>query len=166
MGNLFKNILILLSYVFPLVIAISVFFILQKPKDITNSNEFFEEANNSNKLLIESWIENKTKILENHFFTNLKIKKENKVLKFQDLDKRKQEALKLLLYSKAKKDCDAVLINKENLQDEQYRSITKFRQSINEKAEHQKKIIYNYYGADLHPLDKMFLDEYDVYLLN
>jgi len=166
MKQILKKGFLFLSYMLPFIVAGSVYIILQKPKTIENSIEEFEQANTSNQIYMANWLENKRKILENDFFSSLRIRKENKILKFEDLDKRKQEVLKFMMYSKVKKDCDAALANKENLEGEQYRMISNFRESVVEKTNYQKKIIYNYYGSDLHPLDKIFLDEYDVYLLN
>jgi len=166
MLSVLKNTFKFSGFILPFIIAISVFVILQKPKNIANSNELFQEVSEINDSMINSWIEEKSEVLKVDFFDKLKIKKESRIYKFKELDIRKQEILKFVFYSKVKKDCDSVLNAKDNMQDEQYRKIKDFKQKITARAEYQKKLIYNYYGADLHPLDKMFLDDYDVYLLN
>jgi hypothetical protein len=156
----------IISFIVPLIITCAIFFILNKKPDLENSNEVVAEVAGVNAEALDNWYKNKSTILKNEFFINLKIKKDEKIISFKDLDNKKQEVFKLMLFAKTKKDCETALMNKDYMENEQYKQLNKFGKDLNEKIIDQKKILYNLYGLTMHPLDKQFLELYDVHLLN
>lgn len=123
--------------------------------------EKLEEADRKLEIF-ENWLQSKRKIFESDFFKKMKLKKDNKEIYFEDLDESKQNVFMLLLFANTKKDLE----NAEQSDQDQY-SQQKIKEAIiiaNELILKQKNKLYNLYGNKIHPQDKLFLENLNVYI--
>jgi len=161
-----KKIKFILPFLLPVIISICVFFTFYKEPSPQNSNELAQEEVENNRKIMDDWIENKKNFMTSDFYEKVKVKKGNEVFELKNLEIKKREVFKLTLLSKTKRDFDLALKNKDKLQSDQYEEIKKLYQDINKKIDDQKKLLYNLYGAGLIPLDKLFLEQFDVYFFD
>lgn len=147
----------------PVLITCLVLMTFHKKDTIETNPILAQEKSNSDRELLDNWMDSKKSVLENSFFDKVKIKKDNQIFKLSDLDSKKIETFKLSVFAKTRRDCQNALMNKEKIDNDQYNKILNLKIELDKKIQEQKKIIYNTYGSFLHPLDKEFLDKFDDY---
>jgi hypothetical protein len=161
-----KKILLWFGYAMPFFISIFIFLNFYKFKNVEKSPEQIEEQSTQKEKLFEDWLDSKISLLSPEYFDNIKIKKENKILYFKQLDTKKQDIFKMMIYCKAQKDCEYAFLNKDEIYNDQYSKLVKLQKDLNVKIREQKKKVYNIYGSTMHPLDKKLLESFDVYFFN
>lgn len=161
-----KKLKFILPILFPFIITFLVFLTFYKKPTAETSNEIAQEEVVNNRKIMDDWITNKKEFMNNDFYEKVKVKKGNEVFELKKLEIKKREVFKLTLLSKTKRDFDLAIQNKDKLQSDQYEEIKKLYQDINKKIDDQKKLLYNLYGVGLIPLDKLLLEQFDVYFFD
>lgn len=159
-----KFLKITLAFVLPVLITVLVFICFNKAEDqnVTVTDMKIEEADRKLDAL-EKWINSKKAFLNDEFFKNLKIRHDDKELKFEDLDPSKKLVFKIMLFSKAKRDLENSTFV-QDIDSENKIKINQLIESVDINIKKQKQNLYNIYGSKLHPQDKIFLENIDVHL--
>lgn len=161
-----KDIIRITLCILPFMVSGLLYFFFQNDAVLIETEqqkklEKLEEADRKLEIF-ENWLQSKRKIFESDFFKKMKLKKDNKEIYFEDLDESKQNVFMLLLFANTKKDLE----NAEQSDQDQY-SQQKIKEAIiiaNELILKQKNKLYNLYGNKIHPQDKLFLENLNVYI--
>lgn len=154
----------LVAFIIPLMVSVFVYYQFNQPdtNQPTVIDVKIDEADKKKEAL-KNWLESKKVLLNDEFFKNLKIKHDDKEIKFENLDETKKLVFKIMLLSKAKRDLENSTFVKE-VADESRLEIKKTMELVDEMAKKQKESLYNIYGSKMHPQDKLFLEKIDVHL--
>jgi hypothetical protein len=160
-----KKIKLTLPFILPLIISISVFFLFNKEIVVDNSKQKIDEIETTLDLY-KTYIQQKRNTLEDSFYADMKIKKDAEVTYLKNLDVSKQKVFKLCLLYKCKKDVIFKIKSDEKLNGRLMQDMNLLIKDIDDCIEKNKKDLYNLYKDKMHPLDKEFLEQLNVYLLN
>lgn len=159
-----KFIKYIIAFAVPVLITVLVYISFSKNEDANASITDIKIEESDRKLeVLEKWINSKKAFLNDEFFKNLKIRYEDKEMKFEDLDASKKLVFKIMLLSKAKRDLE----NSTFVQDVDHENkikINKLIDTVEINIKNQKQNLYNIYGSKMHPQDKIFLENIDVHL--
>lgn len=160
-----KKFLQILSFIIPLIITIFVFMQFKEKENfvpITKEEIKIEDATKRQEAF-KSWLDSKKNMLHENFYENLKLRRDQKEIKFSDLSETQKMLFKLLLFVKAKRDLE----NSAFANDLDANAKVLVSQTVdvaNKNIDEQKKKIYNFYNGNIHPQDKIFLESIDVHL--
>ena len=106
---------------------------------------------------VENFIRDANFAISDAQFAKIKLQKNDKIYKFDELNDTKKNILKIMIYKQMlvkansfAKDNNIKLENHDNLQ--------KFQNNIESSIANSRNTIYKIYGTAIHPLDKDFLE--------
>ncbi len=156
-----------MSYLAPFLITICVFIYLNKKeeqkKPIENPKkiETVKEPDSINETEFVDWKNKVTKKFSDTYYDNLLIKNQEITYKFKNLNDNRQQLLEIIILTKVKNDCRNISYKASELQKRELDQIEKL---CTEKININFKKMYNS-NDNLHPADKNFLDNLNVYIL-
>ena len=164
-----KNIVRIILCILPFIVSGLLYFFFHNDAVLIETEqqkklEKLEEADRKLEIF-ENWLQSKKKIFESDFFKKMKLKKDNKEIYFEDLDESKQNVFMLLLFANTKKDLENAEQSDQIYSDQNNQQ--KIKEAIiiaSELIVKQKNKLYNLYGNKIHPQDKLFLENLNVYI--
>lgn len=157
----------IISYLAPFLITICVFLYLyskekqKKPTEIPKKIETVKETDSINEIEFADWKNKVTKKLSDGYYDNLLIKNQEITYRFKNLNDNRQQLLEIIILTKVKNDCRNISNKASEIQKMELDHIEKL---CTEKININFKKMYNS-DDNLHPADKNFLDNLNVYIL-
>ena len=160
-----KKISVLLPVIFLGILIFLVILDLKNSKIITNTNNkqnqektIEEVSNNRDEFIIKNFVEENEKYLNKNYYDNLKFSVLKKDIVFKNLSEKTKSIIfisKCLSIKKEAKNLKSTL----SFSTKEPTALKKFEEELQDHIDKEKKILYEQYGRNVHPLDKLLLEK-------